>query len=105
VYALQNAAQAWKDIAENLPGAHGLSPREPGAARTQSHGKIQTAKSAETADFSLSRQGSGRVRERFALSRPLAQIRQVDAEAKAEEAEAAAEVGNNGKAVTENSYQ
>ena len=40
VYALQNAAQAWKDIAENLPGAHGLSPREPGAARTQSHGKI-----------------------------------------------------------------
>src|SRR6266850_366622 len=40
VYALQDAAQAWKDIAENLPGAHGLSPREPGVARTQSHGKI-----------------------------------------------------------------
>src|SRR5258705_3812120 len=40
VYALQDAAQAWKDIAENLPGAHGLSPRAPGVARTQSHGKI-----------------------------------------------------------------
>jgi NADPH:quinone reductase-like Zn-dependent oxidoreductase len=40
VYALRDAVQAWKDIAENLPGAHGLSPREPGAARTQSHGKI-----------------------------------------------------------------
>src|SRR6201986_4997044 len=26
VYALGDAAQAWKDIAENLPGAHGLSP-------------------------------------------------------------------------------
>ena len=34
VYALEDAAQAWKDIAENLPGAHGLSPRAPGAART-----------------------------------------------------------------------
>src|ERR1700676_4502577 len=40
VYALRDAAQAWKDIAENMPGAHGLSPRAPGAARTQSHGKI-----------------------------------------------------------------
>src|SRR5689334_2990028 len=40
VYALGDAAQAWKDIAENLPGAHGLSPHAPGAARTQSHGKI-----------------------------------------------------------------
>jgi NADPH:quinone reductase-like Zn-dependent oxidoreductase len=40
VSALGDAAQAWKDIAENLPGAHGLSPRAPGAARTQSHGKI-----------------------------------------------------------------
>ena len=40
IYALQDAAQAWKDIAENLPGPHGLSPRAPGAARTQSHGKI-----------------------------------------------------------------
>jgi NADPH:quinone reductase-like Zn-dependent oxidoreductase len=40
VYALRDAAQAWKDIAENLPGAHGLSPRAQGAARAQSHGKI-----------------------------------------------------------------
>src|SRR3954469_22988985 len=40
VYALRDAAQAWKDIAENLPGVHGLSPRAPEAARTQSHGKI-----------------------------------------------------------------
>jgi NADPH:quinone reductase-like Zn-dependent oxidoreductase len=40
VYPLGDAAQAWKDIAENLPGAHGLSPRAPGAARTRSHGKI-----------------------------------------------------------------
>jgi NADPH:quinone reductase-like Zn-dependent oxidoreductase len=40
VYALQEVARAWKDIAENLPGAHGLSPRALGAARTQSHGKI-----------------------------------------------------------------
>jgi len=40
VYALQDAAQAWKDIAENLPGAHGMSPRAPGAARPRSHGKI-----------------------------------------------------------------
>jgi len=40
VYALRDAAQAWKDIAQNLPGAHGLSPRARGAARTQSHGKI-----------------------------------------------------------------
>jgi len=34
VYALQNAAQAWKDIAGNL--SHG----RPGAARHRSHGKI-----------------------------------------------------------------
>ena len=40
VYALQDAAQSWKDIAGKLPGAHGLSPRAPGAARTKSHGKI-----------------------------------------------------------------
>src|SRR6201994_2014552 len=40
VYALRDAAQAWKDIAGKLPGAHGLSPRRPGAARTQTHGKI-----------------------------------------------------------------
>jgi NADPH:quinone reductase-like Zn-dependent oxidoreductase len=40
VYPLEEVALAWKNIAENLPGAHGLSPRAPGAARTQSHGKI-----------------------------------------------------------------
>jgi hypothetical protein len=40
VYALQEAAQAWKDIAGNLPGVHGMSPRGPGAARRKSHGKI-----------------------------------------------------------------
>ena len=40
VYALQDAAQAWKDIAGNLPGVHGMSPSGPGAARRNSHGKI-----------------------------------------------------------------
>jgi NADPH:quinone reductase-like Zn-dependent oxidoreductase len=40
VYALQDAAQAWKDIAGNLPGVHGASPSGPGAARRTSHGKI-----------------------------------------------------------------
>ena len=40
VYALQDAAQAWKDIAGNLPGVHGVSPRGPGAERRRSHGKI-----------------------------------------------------------------
>src|SRR6266480_1364980 len=40
VYPLEEVAQAWKDIAENLPGAHGMSPRALGAAKTQSHGKI-----------------------------------------------------------------
>jgi NADPH:quinone reductase-like Zn-dependent oxidoreductase len=40
VYALQDAAQAWKDIAANLPGVHGMSPSGPGAARRKSHGKI-----------------------------------------------------------------
>jgi NADPH:quinone reductase-like Zn-dependent oxidoreductase len=39
VYALGDAAQAWKDIA-NLPGVHGMSPSGPGAARRRSHGKI-----------------------------------------------------------------
>jgi len=29
VYALQDAAQAWKDIAEKLPRVHGMSPSEP----------------------------------------------------------------------------
>jgi NADPH:quinone reductase-like Zn-dependent oxidoreductase len=40
VYALQDAAQAWKDIVGKLPGVHGISPSEPGTARRRSHGKI-----------------------------------------------------------------
>ena len=40
VYVLQDAAEAWKDIAGNLPGVHGMSPSGPGAARRRSHGKI-----------------------------------------------------------------
>jgi NADPH:quinone reductase-like Zn-dependent oxidoreductase len=40
VYALQDAAQAWKDIAGNLPGVHGMSAGGPGTARRRSHGKI-----------------------------------------------------------------
>ncbi|HYL78413.1 MAG TPA: NADP-dependent oxidoreductase [Bryobacteraceae bacterium] len=40
IYALQDAAQAWKDIAGNLPGVHGMSPSGPGAATSRSHGKI-----------------------------------------------------------------
>ena len=40
VYALQDAAQAWKDIARNLPVVHGSSPGGPGTARPKSHGKI-----------------------------------------------------------------
>jgi NADPH:quinone reductase-like Zn-dependent oxidoreductase len=40
VYALQDAAQAWKDIAGNLPGVHGISPSGPGAAGRKAHGKI-----------------------------------------------------------------
>ena len=41
VYALQDAAQAWKNIAGNLPGVHGVSPGGPGAARrSAAHGKI-----------------------------------------------------------------
>jgi NADPH:quinone reductase-like Zn-dependent oxidoreductase len=40
VYALEDAAQAWKDIARNLPGVHGMSPNEPGGARRKLHGKI-----------------------------------------------------------------
>ena len=40
VYALQDAAQAWKDVAGNLPKVHGMSPSEPEAARRRSHGKI-----------------------------------------------------------------
>ncbi len=40
VYELQDAAQAWKDIAGNLPGVHTMSPSGPGAARRRPHGKI-----------------------------------------------------------------
>ena len=40
VYALQDTAQAWKDIAGKLPGVHGMSPSGPGAARRRTHGKI-----------------------------------------------------------------
>jgi NADPH:quinone reductase-like Zn-dependent oxidoreductase len=40
VYTLQDAAQAWKDIAEKLPRVHGMSPSEPGAPRRKKHGKI-----------------------------------------------------------------
>ena len=40
VYALEDVAQAWKDIARNLPGVHEISPSGPGVARPKSHGKI-----------------------------------------------------------------
>jgi len=40
VYALQDAARAWKDIAGNLPRVHAMSPGGTGAARRTPHGKI-----------------------------------------------------------------
>jgi hypothetical protein len=40
VYALQDAAQAWKDIAGNLRAVHGMPPGGPEAGRRRSHGKI-----------------------------------------------------------------
>jgi NADPH:quinone reductase-like Zn-dependent oxidoreductase len=40
VYALEDAAQAWRDIARNLPGVHGISPSEPGVTSRKPHGKI-----------------------------------------------------------------
>src|SRR5258706_2237610 len=40
VYALQDAARAWKDIAEEMPRVHRMSPSEPGAPRRKKHGKI-----------------------------------------------------------------
>jgi hypothetical protein len=40
VYALHDVAQAWKDIAGNLPAVHGMSPSGPGVAGRRSHGKI-----------------------------------------------------------------
>ena len=39
VCALQDAAEAWKDIAGNLPGVHGISASGPGTAK-RTHGKI-----------------------------------------------------------------
>jgi NADPH:quinone reductase-like Zn-dependent oxidoreductase len=39
VYTLQDVAQAWKDMAGNLPAVHGMPHREPGTKR-RSHGKI-----------------------------------------------------------------
>ena len=39
-YALKDVAQAWKDIAEKLPGVHGMPPSGPGTTRRMSHGKI-----------------------------------------------------------------
>jgi NADPH:quinone reductase-like Zn-dependent oxidoreductase len=40
VYALEDVAHAWDDLAGKLPGVHGISPGGPGAARPKSHGKI-----------------------------------------------------------------
>jgi NADPH:quinone reductase-like Zn-dependent oxidoreductase len=40
VYPLQDAAQAWKDIAEKLPRVHGLPHSDAGALRRRAHGKI-----------------------------------------------------------------
>jgi NADPH:quinone reductase-like Zn-dependent oxidoreductase len=40
VYALQDAAQAWKDITLNLPLVHGMPSTGAGPARRTSHGKI-----------------------------------------------------------------
>ena len=40
VYALEDAAQAWRDIARNLPGVHGMSPSQPGVTSRKPHGKI-----------------------------------------------------------------
>jgi NADPH:quinone reductase-like Zn-dependent oxidoreductase len=40
VYALQDAAHAWKDITENLPGVHGLASSGPGTVGRRPHGKI-----------------------------------------------------------------
>ena len=40
VFAIQDAAQAWRDIAEKLPRVHGMSPSEPGVTSRKPHGKI-----------------------------------------------------------------
>jgi hypothetical protein len=39
-FARRDVAQAWNDIARNLPGVHGMSPSVPGAAKRRPHGKI-----------------------------------------------------------------
>jgi NADPH:quinone reductase-like Zn-dependent oxidoreductase len=40
VYALKDATQAWKDLAANLPGVHGMSPNGPGTTKRGTHGKV-----------------------------------------------------------------
>jgi NADPH:quinone reductase-like Zn-dependent oxidoreductase len=40
VYALKDAEEAWKDLAGNLPGVHGISPSGPDTAKRNSHGKM-----------------------------------------------------------------
>ena len=40
VYALQDVAQAWKDLAGKLPGVHGISPSGSGDATRKARGKI-----------------------------------------------------------------
>jgi hypothetical protein len=40
VYSLKDVAEAWKDIAANLPGVHGMPTSEPGTEKRRSHGKI-----------------------------------------------------------------
>src|SRR4029077_16495756 len=40
VYALQDVAEAWKDIAGNLPWVHGTPPGAPGTEIRKPHGKI-----------------------------------------------------------------
>jgi NADPH:quinone reductase-like Zn-dependent oxidoreductase len=40
VYGLQDVAQAWKDIAVNLPGVHGVSPDVREGTKHSSHGKL-----------------------------------------------------------------
>lgn len=40
VYPLQEAARAWKDLARNLPGVHGMKPGGSGAEGRRAHGKF-----------------------------------------------------------------
>lgn len=39
-YALEDVAQAWRDIVGNLPRVHGMSPSGPGTAGSKKHGKL-----------------------------------------------------------------